>query len=225
LTKQHKVWDNTLARVIDHTVLGAKVDEADVRSACAVAQRFGFATVVASPEFLRIMVRELGGSPVRVCTVVSFPTGEDLPAEKAAAAKRLIERGADEIDVVMNVEAFAGGDADIVREEVKRLTEVCRKKAVLKLIIETPRLGREQISQAAGLAADGGVDFVKTTTGTATRGVSIEDVTIIRAAVGDKAQIKAAGGIRTAQFAHELLSAGAHRLGCSASIDIVTGSE
>lgn len=214
-------WDRALAKVIDHTVLGASADESQVRAACDAARRYGFATVVAAPEFLRVLVRSLGGSGVRVCTVVSFPSGEDTPEGKVAAARRLIERGADELDVVMNVGAYLNGRRDLVRGEVEKLAALCRKRSVLKLIIETAKLTSDQIADAARLAADGGVDFIKTSTGTAARGVTVEDVTIIRRAIGEKARIKASGGIRTAAFARELLAAGADRLGCSASLDII----
>jgi deoxyribose-phosphate aldolase len=221
MSKQLQSWDKTIARVIDHTVLGAAVNEEHVARACEEARHYGFATVVAPPEFLRAMVRGLGGSGVRVCTVIAFPDGEGTPEDKVAAAKRLISRGADELDVVMNVGAFLGGRIEVVTEEIARLAEVCRKRAVLKLIIETPKLDAQQIVAAARLAADGGVDFVKTGTGTAGRGVTVEDVTLIRDAVAGKARIKASGGIRTAAFARELLDAGAHRLGTSASLQIL----
>lgn len=218
---QQQSWDRTLARVIDHTVLGATVDEARVAGACVVARRYGFCTVVAPPEFLRVMVGKLGGSGVRVCTVVSFPSGEDRADAKADAARRLIERGADELDVVMNLEAFLEGRVDVVRDEIEQLVAACRRRAVLKLIIETPKLNPDQITAAARLAADGGVDFVKTSTGTVEPGVTVEDVTRIRDAIGERARIKAAGGIRTAAQARELIAAGADRLGASASLEIL----
>lgn len=214
-------WDSKLAKRIDHTVLADSTEESDVKTACAMARQYGFATVVAAPEFLRVMVRELGGSGVRVCTVVSFPDGRDTPDGKADAAKRLVERGADEIDVVMNVDAFLEGDNEQVLGEIKKLRGVCGAGTTLKLIIETARLSPEQIAEASRLAADGGFDFVKTSTGRGSRGASVEDVKLIRAAAGDRVRIKAAGGIRTAEFARELIAAGADRIGTSASLEII----
>ena len=214
-------WDRDLARMIDHTLLSDNASEEDVRAACEVARHYGFATVVAAPEFLKTMVRSLGGSAVRVCTVVSFPDGNDTAENKAEAAKRLIRRGADEIDVVMNVDAFLEGRTEVVADEVRRIAGVCGARALFKLIIETSRLTPEQIAEATRLAVDGGADFVKTSTGRNGRGATVDDVRIIREAAGDRVNIKASGGIRDAGAARELIAAGADRLGTSASLEIL----
>jgi deoxyribose-phosphate aldolase len=214
-------WDEELTAVIDHTVLGEAASEIDVRTACEQARHYKFAAVVVAPHYLPVIVRTLGGSGVHVCSVVSFPSGRLAPAAKASEASELIQGGADEIDAVMNVKAYLDGNTDVVREEIERIRVACGKRAVFKFILETSELNPEQIAEVTQFAVDGGVDFVKTSTGRAARGASVDDVRIISDAAGGRTRIKAAGGIRNADFARELLAAGASRLGCSASLDII----
>jgi deoxyribose-phosphate aldolase len=214
-------WDKALAAVIDHTVLGETASETDVRNACERARQYRFAAVVVAPHFLPVIVRALGGSGVRACSVVSFPSGRLTAADKAREASELINAGADEIDAVMNVKAYLDGKTDIVREEIERIRVACGKRGAFKFIIETAELNPEQIAHVTVMAADGGVDFVKTSTGFGARGASVDDVKTMYEAAAGRAGIKAAGGIRTAGFARELIAAGASRLGCSASLDVI----
>jgi deoxyribose-phosphate aldolase len=212
-----------LAFVIDHTVLRPSATERDVLSACDQATEYGFASLVVAPFYLPLIVPRLERSSVKPCTVVSFPFGAHMPLGKVDEARRYVGAGAGEIDVVMNIGAFLSGQRNVVEEEIKGLAEVCRGRAMFKLIIETAYLNAEQIAQATELAIEFGADFVKTSTGYAERGVTLEDIRTIKAVAGDRIGIKASGGIRTADFARELLDAGATRLGCSASVQIVRG--
>jgi deoxyribose-phosphate aldolase len=215
-------WDRELAGVIDHTILKPSATERDVLMACDEAVRYGFACLVVAPFYLPVAVSRLQGSRAKVCTVVSFPFGAHMPMAKADEARRYINAGAEEIDAVMNIGAFLSGEHNVVQEEIKGLAAVCRDRAVFKFIIETAYLSPEQISTAAKLAGEFGVDLVKTSTGHAERGATTDDVRIIRVAVGDSVGVKASGGIKTAAFARELLEAGATRLGCSASVRVVS---
>jgi deoxyribose-phosphate aldolase len=216
--------DTALAKMIDHTVLSPRVSDDDVAMACEEARRIGFAAVVVPPEFLRAAVHGLGGSGVRVCTVVSFPDGDDTPEGKAGSVKRLIKKGADEIDMVMNVKAYLAGQTGVIEDEIRRAAEAVHGGgAIVKVIIETALLEPQQIADVTNRAAECGADFVKTSTGRASRGATVEDVKVIREAAAGRVRIKASGGIRTREFAKELIAAGADRIGTSASVQIVGG--
>ncbi|MDH3217111.1 MAG: deoxyribose-phosphate aldolase [Candidatus Krumholzibacteria bacterium] len=214
-------WDRLLATAIDHTVLKADATESDVRAACADSQKYGFASLVVSPYYLPLAVSLLENSPVRSCTVVSFPLGAQEPSAKVDDTTRLLDAGAREIDVVMNIGAFLSGEHQVLVDEIAGIAEVCTERAVFKLIIETAYLSKVQITQATNAAVANGANFVKTSTGYAKRGVTLDDIRIIKSAAHSRIGIKASGGIRTAEFAHALLEAGATRLGCSESVEVV----
>ena len=170
---------------------------------------------------LPLIAERLQGSFVKTCTLVSFPLGAHAPEDKAEAARYTINRGAQEIDVVMNVGAFLSEQHDVVEKEIKSVARVCRGRAVFKLIIETGCLDVGQIAAATELAVEHGADYVKTSTGFGSGGATVEDVEVIRDVVEGKIGIKASGGIGTPEIAHKLLEAGATRLGCSASLDVI----
>lgn len=214
-------WDRTLAAAIDHTNLRADATDGDIEKACDEAIQYGFSSVVVQPFYLPMVVERLQGSPVKPCSVVSFPFGANMPLVKHEEARRLIGAGAIEIDAVMNIAAFRSGHHEFVEEEIKGLASVCRDGTVFKLIIETAFLDEGQIIEAARLAMRFGADFVKTSTGFASRGATVGDIEGIKSVVGDRVGIKASGGIKTQHFARELLDAGATRLGCSASLDVI----
>jgi deoxyribose-phosphate aldolase len=214
-------WDRGLAGFIDHTMIKVSTTEGDVLRACTDAVHYGFASVVVSPFYLPLIAERLQGSLVKTCTLVSFPLGAHAPEDKAEAARRYIDWGAQEIDVVMNVGAFLSGQHNVVKKEVASVASVCRGRAVFKLIIETGCLDERQIATATGLAVEHGADYVKTSTGFGGRGATLMDVIIIKRVAGDKIGIKASAGITTPETAHALLEAGATRLGCSASLDVI----
>lgn len=214
-------WDADLSRLIDHTLLSPSVVGADVESLCRDATVYGFAAVVVPPFYVPVAARLLTEERVAVCSVVSFPLGWHAPSDKALGARRLIEDGAGEIDIVMNVGAFLDGSEDVVVEETERVAEVCGETTILKVIIETACLDDEQIGRASRLVAEHGADFVKTSTGFGKRGATVADVELIKRATKGGVGIKAAGGIRTRDFALDLVAAGATRLGCSTSLDVI----
>lgn len=215
-------WDKQLARIIDHTILRTDATEDDIRRVCREACDYRFAAVVVPPCYVPLAVRATGGKGIRICSVVSFPFGWDTTEHKLRQTEALLKAGVDEIDVVMNVTRFLSGDHSLVRKETSEIAAVCGENVAVKLVIETACLSEEQIAAAASLGVEGGARFIKTSTGYARRGASVEDVRAIKAVVEDRAGIKASGGIRTRSQAEALLQAGATRLGCSASLDVVS---
>jgi len=217
-------WDKDLAATIDHTMLSPTTTDADVQRVCEETARYGFAAVVVPPVYVLPAVNALAAlrSPTPVCSVVSFPLGFHSAPAKVDEAKRVIDSGATEVDMVMNIGAFLAGYQMAVRSEVESVVSACEGRAVVKLIIETAYLDDVGIVSATKIGVESGVDFVKTSTGFAGRGASENDVTLIRSACGGKVGIKAAGGIRDRQFAWKLIETGATRLGCSASVDVVS---
>ena len=218
-------WDHELAAMIDHTVLKPTASDEDIRLLCDEVKTYGFAAAVVPPCYVAQAVRHMEGSPIPVCSIVSFPLGSNSPAGKAEEAARLIDDGCREVDMVMNIGAFLSGHHDVTRDEVRRAAGACRGRAILKLIIETAYLDGDAIKLAASIAVDGGVDVVKTSTGFGPRGASVEDVKLIKSVVHDGAGVKASGGIRTREFALALVEAGATRIGCSTSLDLITNPD
>jgi deoxyribose-phosphate aldolase len=217
------MWDKKLAGCIDHTDLRANASEKDIVRLCEEAKAFAFKAAVVAPHYVSLASAGLAGSDVRLCSVVSFPLGSQTPAMKAAEAEELLDNGVNEIDMVMNVGAFLSGRFRIVEDEIRWLAEICGDhSAVLKVIIETAYLNRVGIENATALVADCGADFVKTCSGFAPSGATLGAVRTMKKTAGERLQIKAAGGIRTRESALRLILAGASRLGCSASIDVVT---
>ena len=213
----------SLASRIDHTLLRPSATRAQIIKLCAEARQYGFATVCVPPYFVAEAVGQLRGTKVGICTVTGFPLGYSVPVFKALETERAVSDGATEVDTVLNVAAFKSGEDAVVLEELAAIAEICHDGgALLKVIIETALLTPEEIDRACKLGAAAGADFLKTSTGFASRGASVEDVRRMRAALPAGVRIKAAGGIQTRTQAEALLAAGADRLGCSASVAIVT---
>lgn len=216
-----------LARTIDQTILKPGVDEAFITQFAEDAKQNGFASVCILPTLVPAVAKVLKGSDTKVCTVVSFPLGMDAPAVKIAETEEVLELGAEEVDLVINVSAMKSELYDIVNEELAGVVKASHDKgAIVKLIIETPLLNEAQIIKACELAEKNNVDIVKTSTGFSAmlpRSTSVEDVALIKAHVSDKTGIKAAGGVRTTQDALAMIAAGATRIGASAGADIVSG--
>jgi len=221
-SRNDRDWDKALASMIDHTLLKAEARDDDVSEACRQALHFGFASVVVFPSWISLAREELGDSGIAVCSVLSFPFGAELPGAKAAAAENLLKAGASEIDMVMNIGAFLSGRMRTVREELGLVRKSCGTEAVIKLIIETAYLDSGGIKKAADMGVEAGFNFIKTSTGFASQGATIEDVGLISSVVGGRAGVKASGGIKTRSGALALVKAGATRLGCSSSISVVT---
>ncbi|WP_018476884.1 deoxyribose-phosphate aldolase [Pontibacter roseus] len=212
-----------LASYIDHTLLRPEATEEQVLQLCDEARSYGFAAVCIAPCYVQLAKERLGpGTQVKVATVVGFPLGYYHPKVKFLETHQAIEDGANEIDVVMNISAFKSGKYQEVENELGDLAKFCHlKEAELKVIIETALLTKEEIEKACAICAAAEVDFVKTSTGFAASGAKVEDVQLMRRVLPNHIKIKAAGGIKTFPDAQALIQAGADRLGCSASIQIV----
>ncbi len=215
----------TLASMIDQTMLKPTVGYATASEWMEANRDAGFATLCVSPFLVPLAVQRLGDTGTKVCAVVGFPLGYSLTETKADEARRLVQLGAAEIDMVMNVGAFLDGEDQLVTDEVAAVADaICDATThgvLLKVILETGYLTPEQVAKAARLAAAGGADFVKTSTGFGPRGASVEDVRVMVEAVGPEVSVKAAGGIRDLAFTLELIEAGAARIGTSSGLEIL----
>mgnify|MGYP000881811328 CR=1 FL=1 len=208
-----------IAKKIDHTMLKAEAGKESILRYCEEAKANGFASVCVNTSYvplvaktLPLVAKALSGSGVKTCCVVGFPLGAMSTKAKAFEAKQAVADGAEEVDMVIQIGAMKDKDYDYVREDIKAVVEAS-KPAIVKVIIETCLLTKEEIKKASALSEEAGAHFVKTSTGFSTGGATVEDVKLMKESVSDKMQIKASGGIRSREFAEELLAAGADGLG------------
>jgi deoxyribose-phosphate aldolase len=208
---------------IDHTILKPTTVLADIESLCAEAIQYKFAAVCVPPLFVKKAAALLTGTRVKVATVIGFPFGYSAIEAKVAETVLAIVDGADELDMVINISALKNNDWQFLAAEINTILPIVRKKdKVIKIIIETGLLTNVEIIKCCGLYGAACVDFLKTSTGYAEKGASVEAVRLMRKHLADKIHIKASGGIKTYTFARQLIDAGANRLGCSSSVKIVT---
>ena len=215
------------AKMIDNTLLRPDATKSDVLRLCEQSAERHFATVCIPPSWVATAARVLDGTDVKVCTVVSFPFGADTRLSKSYAVKNAVANGAREVDAVMALGRFKSGEHEYVADDLKGMADACStggtdggtRRVLLKIIIECFFLTDAQKQSAARLVRDAGADFVKTSTGTAGGGATVEDVRLLRRALGPAPiGIKASGGIRTVETALQLLDAGASRLGTSSGV-------
>ncbi len=211
-----------IAKYIDHTFLKPTTTVADVEQLCAEAKAYGFAAVCVPPLFVKKAVELVRESGVKVATVIGFPFGYSAIEAKLAETLLAIVDGADELDVVINISAIKNNDWQFLASEINTLLPVIRQKnKVIKIIIESGVLTDNEIIQCCDLYGAAGVDFMKTSTGYAQTGATVEAVKLMRRHLADAVKIKASGGIKNYTFARQLIAAGADRLGCSSSIQLV----
>ncbi len=219
---EHPTADE-LAALIDHTFLKPYGKPEDVEKLCEEARAHRFLTVAVNPAEVLRCVELLDGSRVKVGAAVGFPLGQNTTLTKIYEAEDAIQRGALEIDMVMNLRALQAGATETVRSEFRALADLCRSHGVVsKVILETCYLTDSSKRLACELALEAGVDFVKTSTGFGKNGATVADVRLMKAVVGSALGVKAAGGIRTLKQALQMLRAGATRLGTSSGVQIVT---
>lgn len=211
-----------LNKYIDHTLLKADATAKDIEKLCLEAKEYDFASVCINPSRVRQAAELLKESDVKVCTVIGFPLGATSTESKVFETKQAILDGASEIDMVINIGYIKDKNFDAVRDDIKAVNDV-KGDAILKVIIETCLLNDEEKVMACNLAVDAGADFVKTSTGFSTGGAKVNDVVLMKKTVGDKAKVKASGGIKTHGEAISMIAAGADRIGASSGIMIVTG--
>jgi deoxyribose-phosphate aldolase len=215
-----------LARYIDHTLLKPEASRDQILKLCREAVEHHFASVCVNPCWVRLCAEALRGSEVKVCTVIGFPLGATLSSVKAFEAEESIRQGAGEVDMVINIGALKSGDRQYVEDDIRAVVERAHALgALVKVIIETVLLTQEEKVLACRLSQAAGADFVKTSTGFAGGGATVEDVALMRQVVGDAMGVKAAGGIRTYADALRMIQAGANRLGTSAGVQIIQGAQ
>ena len=206
-----------LNRMIDHTILKADASKEAVMQIIEEAKKHHFYSVCINPAWVALAKEQLQGEPVAVCTVIGFPLGANTSETKAFETTDAINNGADEVDMVINIGALKSKDDQKVQKDVEAVVEAAKDRALVKVIIETSLLDREEIIRACELAKAAGADFVKTSTGFSTGGAKVEDV---RPEMG----VKASGGIHNEEEAMAMIEAGATRIGTSAGVAIVSGS-
>ena len=209
-----------LNKYIDHTLLKADAKKEDILKLCEEAKKYDFMSVCVNPCWIPVVKDALKETDVLTCVVIGFPLGAMTTEAKIFEAKDAVEKGADEVDMVINIGQLKDGNDAYVTEEIRKIKEAVGDK-VLKVIIETCLLTDEEKTRACEDIVKAGADFAKTSTGFSTRGATIEDVRIMKEAVHGKAKVKAAGGVRTPEDMVKIVAAGADRIGTSAGCSLV----
>lgn len=220
-----RIEDKEIAKTIDHTLLKPDATTDQIRKLCEEAVQYGFASVCINPANVKQAADLVKGSNVKVTTVIGFPLGATTPTTKAIETRDAIANGANEIDMVINVGALKSGDDDLVRRDIEAVVEAAQSQAIVKVILETALLSKDEKVRGCLLAKMAGADFVKTSTGFGPSGATVEDIALMRATVGPDMGIKASGGIRDTETAKAMIAAGATRIGASASVAITKGAE
>lgn len=211
-----------IARWIDHTLLKPTATDEQIKKLCEEAIEYQFATVCVNPAYVPLAAGLVGNKDIGVCAVISFPLGAHLPQQKAEEARGVIQFGATEIDMVMNIGSLKSGAYPLLFTDIKAVVDVAKAHDVhVKVIIENAYLTREEKIIACLISQAAGADYVKTSTGFASSGATVEDVALMRRVVGPDMGVKAAGGIRTLSDAQAMIAAGANRIGASAGVAIV----
>jgi deoxyribose-phosphate aldolase len=221
-----KISKAELAKIIDSTIIKPDAAKEQIVKLCQDAIKYGFGCVVVNPTYLSLAVELVKNTEVKVCSTVGFPYGATLPEVKAYEAKRIVELGAEEIDMVMNISAFKSKDYELVKRDIEAVVAVKKNNpdVIVKVIIETGLLKTdEEKITACKLVKEAGADFVKTSVGTFGK-ATVEDIRLMRKAVGENFGVKAAGGIRTYEDAVKMVEAGANRIGTSTAVAIIKGA-
>ena len=214
-----------ISSYIDHTILKPTTTLPDVEKICDEALQYHFAAVCVPPLYVKKVKEIVNNSPVKLATVIGFPFGYGAIESKIAEIVLAIVDGADELDMVVNISAIKNNDWNFIAGEINTIMPVVKNKnKIIKVIIESGVLTDEEIIKCCDMYGLAGVDYVKTSTGYAEKGATIHAVKLIRAHLADHVKIKASGGIKTYSFAKELIEAGAARIGCSSSVEIIKQS-
>lgn len=209
-----------LASFIDHTILKPDASREEVEKICREAKEYNFASVCVNPYYVKLVSESLKGTDVGITCVVGFPLGQNTSETKGFETKEAIDLGASEIDMVINIGALKNRELDIVRKDIKNVVDKAKGRLV-KVIIETCLLTKDEKILACKIAKDCGADFVKTSTGFSSGGATTEDVRLMKSIVGENIGVKASGGVRTLKDAKAMIEAGASRIGASASVDLI----
>ncbi len=217
--------EKKIAAMIDHTLLKPDATPDQIAQLCYEARKYGFASVCVNPSHVKLCAQLLKNSPVKVCTVIGFPLGATDPDVKAFETARAIDNGATEIDMVINIGALKSNDYDMVAKDIAGVVRVAHDRgAIVKVILETALLTREEKIAACLVSKEAGANFVKTSTGFGGGGATVEDVLLMREVVGPEMGVKASGGVSDFVDAQKMVAAGATRIGASAGVKIVGGA-
>ena len=214
--------DNFILKHVDHTLLSSTATWNDIKKLCEDAIKYETASICVPPCYVK---RIRAAFPdINICTVVGFPLGYDVLAVKALAVQAAIEDGADEVDMVINQTDVKNGDFETISTEIQVLKQIIGNKT-LKVIIETCNLTEEEKIKLCKIVTKSGADYIKTSTGTASAGATLEDIKLFKKHIGENLKMKAAGGIKTREDMIAFLEAGCSRLGTSSAVKILTGGK
>lgn len=208
-------------KLIDHTALKPNTNKESILKLIAEAKTYDFASVCVNPCWVALAHQELKNTDVKVCTVIGFPLGANTTEVKVFETKDAIEKGAQEIDMVINIAMLKDKEYDYVKNEIHQIVEAAKDKAIVKVIIETCLLTDEEKIKACELSQKAGADFVKTSTGFSTGGATVHDIALMRKTVGAEMGVKASGGVHTHEEALAMVEAGATRIGASAGVKLL----
>ena len=208
-------------KLIDHTALKPNTNKESILKLIAEAKTYDFASVCVNPCWVALAHQELKNTDVKVCTVIGFPLGANTTEVKVFETKDAIEKGAQEIDMVINIAMLKDKEYDYVENEIHQIVEAAKDKDIVKVIIETCLLTDEEKIKACELSQKAGADFVKTSTGFSTGGATVHDIALMRKTVGAEMGVKASGGVHTYEEALAMVEAGATRIGASAGVKLL----
>lgn len=208
-------------KLIDHTALKPNTNKESILKLIAEAKTYDFASVCVNPCWVALAHQELKNTDIKVCTVIGFPLGANTTEVKVFETKDAIEKGAQEIDMVINIAMLKDKEYDYVENEIHQIVEAAKDKAIVKVIIETCLLTDEEKIKACELSQKAGADFVKTSTGFSTGGATVHDIALMRKTVGAEMGVKASGGVHTHEEALAMVKAGATRIGASAGVKLL----
>jgi len=224
-TASNRMSQAELAGYIDHTLLKPEAVETQFEHLCNEAVIYKFKSVCVNSSWVPFVAKKLRGTGIEICSVIGFPLGGMDTRSKAFEARSAIASGATELDMVINVGTLKSGNLKLVEEDIRAIKRACRSTTILKVILETGLLTEAEKIIACEIAKKADADFVKTSTGFAGSGATVQDIALMRRIVGPKMGVKASGGIKTYDQAIALINAGANRLGCGASVAVITGTE
>ena len=223
-TEKKQFSSREMAKYIDHTLLKPEAPKSAYDKLCEEAIEYGFIAVCVNSSWVPMVAERLRSTEIKICSVIGFPLGAMHRESKAFEAKKAIEDGATELDMVMNVGALKSGDFMTVQDDIKAVRIKAEGGVILKVIIETCLLTEEEKIKACEIAKAAGADFVKSSTGFSSGGATIEDISLMRKVVGPNFGVKASGGIKDFEKASEMISAGANRIGAGAGVEIIKGA-
>jgi deoxyribose-phosphate aldolase len=210
-----------VAKTIDHSLLRPELTLDEIREGCALAERYEVASVCVRPADVTLASELLAGTTVAVGTVIGFPHGSHATATKVFEARRALDDGATELDMVINIGWLRSGRDGDVEADVRAVVEAARDRAIVKVILENAYLTKGEIVRGCELAERAGADYVKTSTGFAPSGATLDDLRLMRASVSPRVKVKAAGGVRTLDALLEVMSIGVDRCGATRTAEML----